>query len=149
VQYLPHNVHCNTLHSTHNTTVHLLCSTFHILFNVTHYFQPTIPLSTCCEVPSNVITLNPQPCHFQHSTLTLSTTNLTAAHNSYRSNTQQALPKTNLKASILARAWLYLKFYACSILFSYLQCTVWSKKFCIKSIYNTLKMLLHSVFGFS
>ena len=136
MQYLPHTVHCNTLHSTHNTTVHLLCSTFHILFTVTHSIQPTIQLSTCCAVPSNVRNLNPHPYHCQHSTLALSTTILTATHNSYRRNTQEALPKSNPKASLLATACLYLIYYACSILFMYLQCTVWSKKFCISNPYQ-------------
>jgi len=54
VQYLPHIVHCNTFHSACNTTVHLLCSNFHIMFTVTHSIQPAL-LSTCCTVlPHNI-----------------------------------------------------------------------------------------------
>ena len=47
------NVNCNTLHSSCDTTVHLLWSTFQLMFTVTHSIQAAIPLSTCCEVPSN------------------------------------------------------------------------------------------------
>ena len=35
-----------------------------------------------------------EPYHTQHSTLSLNTTNLTAAHNIYHRNTQQAVPNT-------------------------------------------------------
>jgi len=44
----------------------------------------------------------------QHSTLSLNTTNLTAAHNSYRRNTQQALPNTTHEATFPAAAFLAL-----------------------------------------
>ena len=50
------------------------------MFIVTHSTQAAITLSTCCEVSSNERTLNLRPYHMHHSTLTLSTINLTAAH---------------------------------------------------------------------
>ena len=136
MQFLPHNVHSNTLHPNCNTTLHLLCCTFHIIFTVTHSIQAAIPLSTCCEVSSNERTLNLCPYHIQHSTLALSTINRTAAHNIYCSNTQHAVPKTNPKASVPTKPCLYLKSYARCILFTYLQCTGWSEEFCINIPYQ-------------
>jgi len=72
------------------------------MFTVTHFIQATIPLSTCYAVSSNERTLNLHPYPMQHSTLALSTINLTAAHNSYRRNTQQAVPNTTHKTSVPA-----------------------------------------------
>ena len=85
----------------------------------------------------------------QHSTLALSTTNLTAAHNIYCRNTQLALPKTNPKASVPATPCLYLKSYACCILFMYLQCTGGRRNSALTFLINILKMMLRSVYGFS
>ena len=83
------------------------------MFTVTHSIQAAIPLSTCSEVSSNDRTLNLFPYHTQHSTLTLNTTNLTAAHNSYRRNTQQAVPNTTHTTSVPATACPYLKSWVC------------------------------------
>ena len=62
------------------------------MFTVTHSIQAAIPLSTCCEISYNESTLNLRPYHIHHSTLTLSTINLTAVRKMYRRNTQQADP---------------------------------------------------------
>jgi hypothetical protein len=72
VTYLACNATYNALHSSCNTTVHLLWSTSHTMFTVTHYIQAAIPLSTCCEVSSNARTLNLCSYHIQHSTVALS-----------------------------------------------------------------------------
>jgi len=57
------------------------------------------------------------------STLALSTTNVTAGHNSYCHNTQQAVPNTTHKLSVPATVCLYLKYRACYVSFIYLQFT--------------------------
>ena len=85
------------------------------MFTVTHYIQPAIPLSTCYEVSSNERTLNLPHYPIQHSTLTLSTINLTAAHNVFRHNTQQAVPNTTYEAFVPATDCLYLKTPAFSL----------------------------------
>ena len=84
----------------------------------------------------------------QHSTLALSTTNLTATHNSCCRNTQQAVPKTNPTASVPAIACLYLKSYACCYLFTYLQCTGSRRNSALTFVINILKKMLHSVLDF-
>jgi len=76
----------------------------------THSIQAAMQVSTCCALSSNERNLNLRPYHIQHTTVALSTITLTAAHNSYRSNTQQAVPNRTHKASVPATACLYLKF---------------------------------------
>jgi len=49
---------------------------------LTHYVEAEIPLSKCCAVSSNDRTTNLPSYCMQHSSLALSTINLTAAHNS-------------------------------------------------------------------
>jgi len=78
------------------------------MFTVTHSIQAAIPQSTCYEVSSNERTLNLPPYPMPHSTLTLSTINLTAAHNIYHRNTKQAAPNTTHKPSVPAAAFLTL-----------------------------------------
>jgi len=79
------------------------------MFTVTHPIQAAIPLSTTCAVSSNELTLNLPPYPMQHSTLALSTINLTAVHKIYRRNTQAALLSRTRKASVTAIACLYFK----------------------------------------
>ena len=150
MQYPPHNVHCNTLHSNCNTTVHLLCSIFHVMFTVTHSIQATIPLFPCCAVSSNELTLNLRPNHIQHSTLTLSTINLTATHNSYRRNTQQAVPNTTHKDSVPVQSACALHLV---LVVSYLlilnSLAVRSRTISIITSYRHPKTALYSVFGAS
>jgi len=76
------------------------------MFTVTHSIQAAIPLSTCCEVSSNERSFHLRPYHMQHSTLALSTINLTAAHNIYSREKQQGVPNATHKACIPATACL-------------------------------------------
>jgi len=84
------------------------------MYTLTHSIHPTIPLSTCSELSSNECTLTFHP--LSHATLSI--TNLTAAHNSYRPNTQQAVPDTTHKVSVPATACHSLKMCACCIIFT-------------------------------
>ena len=115
MQFLLHNVHCNTLHSNCSTNVHLLWSIFHW----TH--------------------LRPPPLSHSHSHLALISTNLTAAQNSYRRYTQQALPNATCKVSVPAAACLYLTFCAQYILFSYFKCSDFHH---LKSLYFLLLIII-------
>ena len=51
-QLISFHVECSALHSSCNTTVHMLWSVFQITFAVAHFIQAAITLSTCCEVSS-------------------------------------------------------------------------------------------------
>ena len=149
MHYLPHTVHCNTLHSTHNNTVHRLCSTLHILITVTHSIQSTIRLSTCCAVPSKERTLYLRPNHIQHSTLALSTTNLTTTHNIYSINTEQTVPKQILMPLFLLQPACSLNIMLALSYIYICNSLCGRKNSALAFLMNTLKIVLHSVFGFS
>jgi hypothetical protein len=112
MKYLPDNVHCNTLHSSCNTSV------------------------STCDVTYNERTLDLRPYPKQHSTSALSTINLTAAHKRYHRKTQQTLPTRTHGPLFPATACLYLKYCACSILMKYLKCTGHPNVICINISYH-------------
>jgi hypothetical protein len=89
---------------------------FHITLFVTFFIQAAILMPINCEVPNSESRLNHCSCPMKISTLSRSATNLTAAHNSYRRNTQQAVHKTTHKDSVPATDCPYLKFCTCYIL---------------------------------
>ena len=126
MKYLPHNFQCNTIHSSCNTTVHLLC----IIFQRT-YLQTFVPK------------------HMQHSTVALSTITLTAAHNSYRSNTQQAVPNTTHKVSVSATGCLHLKYCAFMPYLRTRNVPVTQTKYALILLTGILTATLHSVLGIS
>ena len=49
------NNHCKPLHSRSDTSVHLLWTTFQIMFTVKDSIQAALPLSTCCVGTSPIL----------------------------------------------------------------------------------------------
>ena len=90
--------------------------TFHIKIFVIPFIQAAVLMPINCEDLPNDSSLNRWFFRIYLSTLALSTINLAAAHNSYRRNTQQAVPITTHKPSVPATACLSLKYRSCSFL---------------------------------
>ena len=89
---------------------------FHIKIFVIPFIQAAVLIPINCEDPPNDSSLNRWFFRINISTLPLSTINLAAAHNSYRRNTQQAVPNTTHKPSVPATACLSLNSRSCSFL---------------------------------